>query len=89
MLKISRKRNVDIKIFKEAFIGRENEKNWFRKVSYIKDKNWKNKLPALLGISTWVGYDLDGRSDINWRTSFILRLKEIRFIVGGYKIEHY
>ena len=30
-----------MKIFKEAFVGRENEKNWFRKVSYIKDKRWK------------------------------------------------
>ena len=44
------------------------------------DKNWKEKLPAMLGISTWVGYDLDGRSDINWRTSFILRLKEKNII---------
>ena len=44
LLKISRKKNVDLKIFKEAFVGRENEKNWFRKVSYIKDKNWKNFL---------------------------------------------
>ncbi len=44
LLKASRKRNVDIKTFKEAFVGRENERNWFRKVSYIKDKNWKNFL---------------------------------------------
>ncbi len=41
LLKLSRKRNVDIKVFKEAIVGRENEKNWFRKVSYLKDKNWK------------------------------------------------
>ena len=44
LLKISRKKSVDMKVFKEAFVGRENEKNWFRKVSYIKDKNWKNFL---------------------------------------------
>ena len=44
LLKLSRKRNVDIKVFKEAIIGRENEKNWFRKVSYLKDKNWKSFL---------------------------------------------
>ena len=44
LLKLSRKRNVDIKVFKEALVGRENEKNWFRKVSYLKDKNWKNFL---------------------------------------------
>ena len=44
LLKLSRKRNVDIKVFKEAIVGRENEKNWFRKVSYLKDKNWKSFL---------------------------------------------
>ena len=45
LLKLSRKRNVDIsKFLKNALVGRENEKNWFRKVSYIKDKNWKNFL---------------------------------------------
>ena len=36
----------------------------------------ERKTPSNVRISTWVGYDLDGRSDINWRTSFILRLKE-------------
>ena len=44
LLKLSRKRNVDISVFKNAIVGRENEKNWFRKVSYLKDKNWKNFL---------------------------------------------
>ena len=44
LLKLSRKKNVDIKVFKEAVVGRENERNWFRKVSYVKDKNWKNFL---------------------------------------------
>ena len=38
----------------------------------------------MLGISTWVGYDLDGRSDINWRTSFILRLKEKKISLEFY-----
>ena len=30
----------------------------------------------MLGVSTWVGYDLDGRSDISWADSFRLRLTE-------------
>ena len=30
----------------------------------------------MLGVSTWVGYDLDGRSDIGWADSFKLRLAE-------------
>ena len=45
-LKMARKKNVDISLFKELFLGREIEKNWFRKVSYIKDKKWKNFLSS-------------------------------------------
>ena len=45
-LKLARKKNVDISLFKELFIGREIEKNWFRKVSYIKDKKWKTFLSS-------------------------------------------
>ena len=44
--KLARKKNVDISLFKELFLGREIEKNWFRKVSYIKDKKWKNFLSS-------------------------------------------
>ena len=46
LLKASRKRHVDVEVFKNAFVGREMEKNWFRKVSYIKDKNWKQFLTS-------------------------------------------
>ena len=45
-LKLSRKKNVDDALFKKLFLGREIEKNWFRKVSYIKDKKWKNFLSS-------------------------------------------
>ena len=45
-LKLARKKNVDIALFKELFLGREIEKNWFRKVSYVKDKKWKNFLSS-------------------------------------------
>ena len=37
---------------------------------------WREHLPQILGVSTWVGYDLDGRSDIGWADSFKLRLAE-------------
>ena len=43
-LKLARKKNVDDDLFKKLFLGREIEKNWFRKVSYVKDKKWKNFL---------------------------------------------
>ena len=35
-----------------------------------------NQLSLLMGVSSWVGYDLDGRADITWIDSFCLRLKE-------------
>ncbi|MBJ57116.1 MAG: RNA polymerase sigma factor RpoD, partial [Rickettsiales bacterium] len=44
LLKLARKKNVTTDIFKNAFLGREIEKNWFRRVSYIKDKHWKSFL---------------------------------------------
>lgn len=34
--------------------------------------------PHLATVASWVGYDLDGRTDITWRNSFLVRLKEKR-----------
>jgi phosphoenolpyruvate carboxylase len=34
--------------------------------------------PHLATIASWVGYDLDGRTDITWIASFIIRLQEKR-----------
>ena len=34
--------------------------------------------PQLATVATWVGYDLDGRTDITWRNSFLVRIKEKR-----------
>ena len=34
--------------------------------------------PKLATVASWVGYDLDGRTDISWITSFIIRLQEKR-----------
>ncbi|MFZ5617387.1 MAG: phosphoenolpyruvate carboxylase [Pseudomonadota bacterium] len=39
-------------------------------------KEWTKARPALLSIATWVGYDLDGRTDIHWGHTFRLRLEE-------------
>lgn len=37
---------------------------------------WTKARPALLSLATWVGYDLDGRTDIHWGTTIRLRLEE-------------
>ena len=34
--------------------------------------------PNLATIASWVGYDLDGRTDITWSRSFLLRIEEKR-----------
>jgi phosphoenolpyruvate carboxylase len=34
--------------------------------------------PKLATIASWVGYDLDGRTDIKWHFSFLLKLQEKR-----------
>ncbi|MGV6820327.1 MAG: phosphoenolpyruvate carboxylase [Parvularcula sp.] len=37
---------------------------------------WRTIRPALPTIASWVGYDLDGRTDIQWTDSLSFRLKE-------------
>ncbi len=39
-------------------------------------QRWREVSPAPLSLATWVGYDLDGRTDIHWGTSVRLRLEE-------------
>lgn len=41
------------------------------------DKIYKLR-PKLATVASWVGYDLDGRTDISWAFSFITRLNEKR-----------
>ncbi len=38
-------------------------------------KEWEKLHPKLLTIATWVGYDLDGRSDIKWSDTLFKRLR--------------
>ncbi len=47
--------------------------NWAQQ--YFPDQ-WTQLVPVPTTISSWVGYDLDGRTDIHWGHSFYLRLQE-------------
>lgn len=38
--------------------------------------NWKSIHPAMINLASWVGYDLDGRTDIHWGATLHLRLSE-------------
>ncbi|MEO1252612.1 MAG: phosphoenolpyruvate carboxylase [Pseudomonadota bacterium] len=37
---------------------------------------WRKLRPAPVSIASWVGYDLDGRTDIHWAQSVTIRLRE-------------
>lgn len=39
-------------------------------------ERWRQASPAPVSLATWVGYDLDGRTDIHWGTTVRLRLEE-------------
>ncbi len=38
-------------------------------------EEWERLTPRLITIASWVGYDLDGRSDIRWSDTLLKRLK--------------
>ena len=47
--------------------------------------SWRDLRPVLPTIASWVGYDLDGRTDIHWSQSIALRLREKEAQLGYYK----
>ena len=53
--------------------------------SKSKPEFWHDELPRVLGVATWVGYDLDGRTDISWIDSFSFRLYEKIESLKNYK----
>lgn len=46
--------------------------------------DWQTLKPRLITLATWVGYDIDGRSDIKWTDTFNTRLK-----VQALQLEYY
>ncbi|WP_084396691.1 phosphoenolpyruvate carboxylase [Henriciella aquimarina] len=46
--------------------------------------SWRSLRPVLPTIASWVGYDLDGRTDIHWSQSIALRLREKEAQLGYY-----
>ncbi|MET0181034.1 MAG: phosphoenolpyruvate carboxylase, partial [Novosphingobium sp.] len=45
---------------------------------------WHELVPLPLRFATWVGYDMDGRTDIGWSTSIGFRLREKADRLAGY-----
>ncbi|NNG05254.1 MAG: phosphoenolpyruvate carboxylase [Inquilinus sp.] len=45
---------------------------------------WTELVPRLVTVATWVGYDLDGRSDIRWTDTLVKRLKIVRHQLAHY-----
>jgi phosphoenolpyruvate carboxylase len=47
-------------------------------------KQWQQVEPMLFRLASWVGYDMDGRTDIGWSTSIAFRLQEKAERLAGY-----
>ena len=47
-------------------------------------KAWRALRPMPFRFATWVGYDMDGRTDIGWATSLHYRLREKSMRLAGY-----
>jgi phosphoenolpyruvate carboxylase len=47
----------------------------FEVAAELYTEEWQKLSPRLLTIASWVGYDLDGRSDIRWSDTLLKRLK--------------
>jgi phosphoenolpyruvate carboxylase len=45
---------------------------------------WRNFRPLPYRFASWVGYDMDGRTDIGWSTSLYYRMKEKAQKLAGY-----
>ena len=45
---------------------------------------WLDFRPLPFRFATWVGYDMDGRTDIGWTTSIAFRLREKALRLAGY-----
>lgn len=47
-------------------------------------KDWTSLTPNLMSLYSWVGYDIDGRTDISWGDAIRLRLSEKSDQLGRY-----
>jgi phosphoenolpyruvate carboxylase len=47
-------------------------------------KRWRRLQPMPFRFATWVGYDMDGRTDISWSTSIRYRLEEKALRLASY-----
>jgi phosphoenolpyruvate carboxylase len=47
-------------------------------------RRWKSLQPMPVRFAHWVGYDMDGRTDISWTTSIRYRLQEKAMRLAGY-----
>ncbi|MES2492365.1 MAG: phosphoenolpyruvate carboxylase [Pseudomonadota bacterium] len=50
-------------------------------------EQWRDLRPLPFRFATWVGYDMDGRTDIGWHTSIRYRLAEKAERLAGYDVD--
>ncbi|MFT3965472.1 MAG: phosphoenolpyruvate carboxylase [Sphingobium sp.] len=47
-------------------------------------QDWRDLKPMPFRFATWIGYDMDGRTDLSWQTNINFRLKEKAERLAGY-----
>ena len=47
----------------------------FRVAAEFYPRRWTELVPRMVTVASWVGYDLDGRSDIRWSDTLLKRLR--------------
>jgi len=57
----------------------------FRIAAETYPQDWPRLRPRLITLASWVGYDLDGRRDIEWTQSFAFRLEERQIALSRYR----
>jgi phosphoenolpyruvate carboxylase len=50
-------------------------------------EEWTKLMPRLVTVASWVGYDMDGRSDIRWSDSLLRRLDLLLVQLAHYRAE--
>ncbi|MET0240764.1 MAG: phosphoenolpyruvate carboxylase [Sphingobium sp.] len=49
-------------------------------------QDWRDLKPMPYRFATWIGYDMDGRTDLNWQTNTLFRLREKAARLSAYAV---
>lgn len=75
---MSEQNQAQVALKNAGLARREFHKIILEEAKRLYPEQWTELLPCVVNLNSWVGYDLDGRTDIRWYDSLCFRLKEKR-----------